>query len=224
MHQQLKYLGAPEEKIVINPCGVDIAQFQGADPSKAPPSFVAVGRFVDKKAPQLTLLAFSKLFANHREARLVMIGDGPLLEACTQMADALCLSTAVDFRGSRSHAEVAETMRQSRAFVQHSIRTSYGDSEGTPVAVMEASATGLPVAATKHAGIKDVVIEGESGYLVPEGDISGMAAAMKLLVEDPDLAARLGKKGREQVKNNFSMDRSIEKLWEVLHEVIETKV
>jgi glycosyltransferase involved in cell wall biosynthesis len=51
-----------------------------------------------------------------------------------------------------------------------------------------------------------------------------MAAAMKLLVEDPDLANQLGRKGREQVKNNFSMDRSIEKLWEVLHDVIETKV
>jgi colanic acid/amylovoran biosynthesis glycosyltransferase len=223
MRRQLVKLGAPEGKIILNPYGVDVDQFRGGDPSKAPPMFVAVGRFVDKKAPHLTLLAFSKLFESYPDARLVMIGDGPLLEACQQLAGALCISGAVEFRGARSHAEVAETMRRSRAFVQHSIQTSYGDSEGTPVAVMEASASGLPIAATKHAGIQDVVIEEETGFLVPEGDISGMAESMKMLAEDPDLATRLGKKGRERVINHFSMDKSIDNLWAVLSKVIESK-
>ena len=220
MCHQLISLGAQREKIIINPCGVDIHQFKGGDPSKAPQTFVAVGRFVDKKAPHLTLLAFSEVLVSYPEARLIMLGDGPLLEACIQLAQALCISSAVDFRGPRSHAEVAEIMRQSRAFVQHSVHTSYGDSEGTPVAVIEACATGLPVVATRHAGIQDVIIEGESGFLVPEGDVGAMARSMKLLAQDPVLAARFGRKGRERVKQEYSMDDSIDRLWKVIERAI----
>jgi glycosyltransferase involved in cell wall biosynthesis len=223
MQDQLLDLGAPEEKIIVNPYGVDIAKFKGGDPSKAPPTFVAVGRFVDKKAPHLTILAFSKLLGNHPEARLIMIGNGPLLEACSQLVEALCISNAVDFAGVLSHGEVAETMRLSRAFVQHSIKTSYGDSEGTPVAVIEACASGLPVVATRHAGIQDVVIQGETGFLVPEGDISGMADSMKLIVENSELAARLGRTGRERVKKHYSMDESINRLWNILSNAIDSR-
>lgn len=221
MHDQLISLGAQREKIIINPCGVDIRQFKGGDPSKSPPTFVAVGRFVDKKAPHLTLLAFREVLMSCPEARLIMLGDGPLLEACKQLAQATSLNNSVDFRGSRSHAEVAKIMRQSRAFVQHSVHTSYGDSEGTPVAVIEASATGLPVVATRHAGIKDVIIDGETGFLVDEGDIHGMAQAMIQLVQNPLLSARLGKLGRERVEKEYSMTESINRLWKTIGYCIE---
>jgi glycosyltransferase involved in cell wall biosynthesis len=107
-------------------------------------------------------------------------------------------------------------MRRARAFVQHSVRTSYGDSEGTPVAVLEAGASGLPVVSTRHAGIKDVVIEGETGFLVDEGDIEGMAAHMLTLARDADLAGRMGRRAREHVAANFSMEQHIARLAEVL--------
>lgn len=224
MRVQLKKLGAPEEKIIVNPCGVDISLFRGGDPANAPPTLIAVGRFVDKKAPHLTLLAFNRLFANNPDAKLIMFGEGPLLEACKQLADALCISRAVDFRGSRSHAEVADAMRHSRAFVQHSIQTSYGDSEGTPVAVLEASATGLPVVATRHAGIKDVIVDGETGLLVAEGDVQGMAQAMSHLIQNPSLSAQLGKLGRERAQRKYSMETSINRLWEVIEICIDKRV
>ena len=216
MMQQLRNLGAPEEKLYYNPCGVDTSLFQKADPSKAPPVFVAVGRFVDKKAPHLTLLAFKKVLESRSDARLVMIGDGPLWEACKQLAKVWKIESAVDFRGVRSHAEVAATMQGARAFVQHSIRPTHGDSEGTPVAVLEAGASGLPVVATRHAGIKDVVIEGKTGFLVDEGDMEGMAEYMIRLANDPELAARLGRAARERIEAEFSMEKSIAGLWEII--------
>jgi glycosyltransferase involved in cell wall biosynthesis len=222
MRDQLIKLGAPVEKTIVNPYGVDISQFKGGNPLKAPIIFVAVGRFVDKKAPYLTLLAFNELLASFPESRLIMLGDGPLLEACIQLSQALSISHAIDFRGSSSHLEVAESMRLSRAFVQHSIVTGSGDSEGTPVAVIEASAVGLPVVATRHAGIKDVIVDGETGFLVAERDIMGMAESMKMLAKDPKLAAKLGKEGRERVKNDFSMDDSIGRLWNVIQREIKS--
>jgi colanic acid/amylovoran biosynthesis glycosyltransferase len=221
MQRQLIQLGAPSEKIFINPYGVVVSQFNGANPAVAKPIFVSVGRFVDKKAPHLTIIAFSRVLEAYPEAKLIMIGDGPLQEACQQLTRALDISDAVEFRGVCVHDQVAAEMQLGRAFVQHSIKTSYGDSEGTPVAVLEASAAGLPVVATRHAGIMDVILDGETGLLVEEGDIQGMAEAMSQLIQNPSLAARFGKNGRERVKSEYSITKSINSLWEIIEYAIE---
>jgi glycosyltransferase involved in cell wall biosynthesis len=216
MQAQLIKLGAPADKVHYNSCGVEPSVFKGANPLNNPPTFVAVGRFVDKKAPHLTLLAFQATLEKCPEARLVMIGDGPLWEACRQMTMSLGLSSAVELQGVCSQAEVATVMRQARAFVQHSITTHDGDSEGTPVAVLEAGASGLPVVSTRHAGIKDAVIHQKTGLLVEEGDIHTMAEHMIRLAKDPQLAASLGKAGREWVSSEYSMDKSINRLWSII--------
>jgi glycosyltransferase involved in cell wall biosynthesis len=216
MKRQLLNLGAPEEKLHCNSCGVDVSMFDGADPLHSAPTFIAVGRFVDKKAPHLTLLAFKKVVESFPEARLVLIGDGPLLEACHQMTKALGLAGTVDLPGPRAHSEIVLAMRRARAFVQHSIRTRDGDSEGTPVAVLEAGASGLPVVATRHAGIQDAVIDGETGLLVEEGDVDGMAERMLRLASDAALAARLGKSAREKICSEYSMEKSITALWRII--------
>ena len=213
-------LGAPQQKMHLNPDGVDTSIFHGADPAQAPPVFVAVGRFVDKKAPHLTLLAFKQVVSSVPNARLVMIGDGPLWEACQQIARAEGISGAVEFLGPRAHSEVAAIMRGARAFVQHSITPSYEDAEGTPNAIKEAGATGLPVVSTRHTGIPEIVIEGKTGFLVDEGDLRGMAEHMARLAKDPDLAARLGRAAREFVCAEFSMQRSIDSLTRVVEAVI----
>ncbi len=216
MVDQLQRLGAPLAKVHYNPCGADTDLFQGADPGAAPAHFVGVGRFVDMKAPQLTLLAFAKARQRAPHAELTLIGDGPLWECCQRLAGALGIAEAVRLPGVVSHDEVAEAMRSARAFVQHSVRTFQDEVEGTPVAVLEAGAMGLPVIATRHAGIRDVVIDGEMGALVDEGDVDGMAAAMVRLAEDPELARDWGRAARARVVAEFSMERSIGHLWEIL--------
>lgn len=222
MEQQLIRLGAPPAKIVYNPCGVDLAHFTATHPEHAPPHFVAVGRFVEKKAPYLSLLAFQQVLRECPEARLTMIGDGVLWEACRQMVASLGMDHAVTLRGARPHAEVATLMQEARAFVQHSLHPSSGDSEGTPVAVLEAGASGLPVVATRHAGIKDVVIEGETGLLVDEGDVDGMAAHMITLARNPALAGQLGRKARAHIAAHFSMEQYLERLTAILQQAAAT--
>ena len=224
MQTQLQSLGAPVEKLHYNSCGVDPSAFSGADPLHSPPVFVAVGRFVNKKAPQLTLLAFNKVLEEVPDARLVMIGDGPLWEACYQIRRSLGLARAVELSGPKSHHEVAQAMEQARAFVQHSIRTQDGDSEGTPVAVLEAGASGLPVIATRHAGIKDAVIDQKTGLLVEEGDINAMAEQMVRLARDAQLAATLGKAGREWISTEYSMTKSIQNLWTIIETAMSKSV
>jgi glycosyltransferase involved in cell wall biosynthesis len=218
MEKQLLALGAVREKLHYIPYGVDVQLFQGADPATAAPVFLAVGRFVDKKAPHLTILAFRKVLERCPQARLVMVGDGDLWEACKQLVRALGVGAAVELRGPQTHDEVAVAMRSARVFVQHSVQASYGDSEGTPVAVLEASAAGLPIVSTLHAGIKDVVVHGETGFLVAECDVDTMAQHMIELALNPNLAAALGRAGRARIEEHFSMEQSIGNLWRIIQQ------
>jgi colanic acid/amylovoran biosynthesis glycosyltransferase len=223
MHRQLLNLGAPGDKTFYIPYGVDSKLFANADPSRAQPVFIAVGRFVDKKAPHLTLLAFHRVLAEVADAKLIMIGDGELLEAARQMSQSLGMQSSVEFRGTCSPTEVASAMRSARAFVQHSMRTTYGDSEGTPLTILEAGATGLPVVSTRHAGIKDVVQEGTTGYLVDEGDVESMAVHMIHLAKDPEVAARMGQAARQHISSHFSLDQKTEELWSILQAAAKSR-
>src|SRR5690606_23417476 len=127
-------------------------------------------------APHLTLHAMKLVLDQVPEARLRMIGDGPLLGTCQDIAQALAIDHAVTFLGACPHEQVFAEMQSARAFVQHSVVSRDGNSEGTPNSVLEASAAGLPVVATRHAGISDVIADNGTGFLVVERDVQGMAA------------------------------------------------
>ena len=103
-------------------------------------------------------------------------------------------------------------LSNSIAFIQHSVSAANGDSEGTPVAILEASASGLPVISTKHAGIPDVIINYETGILVDEHDVDAMANAMLKLLKEKDLAKKMGQTGKLHIQDNFSMEQYISKL------------
>lgn len=149
------------------------------------------------------------------------MGEGVLLESCKILAKSLGIEQNIDFLGAVSHQEVAKNLSIARAFVQHSLKPSYGDSEGTSISVVEACAMGIPVVSTRHGGIKDVIIENETGFLVDEGDVDGMAEYMIQLAENPELAKKMGEAGREIIKNNFSQDKYIGNIWTIIKDSIE---
>ena len=159
MEGRLLEAGAPREELHYNPYGVETTFFDGVNPASAPPHVLAVGRFVDKKAPLLTILALGRLVSQVAGARLTMIGDGPLLEASRQLVRALRIDDRVDSMAPRPPLDGAAAMRRSRAFVQHSVVASSGDSEGMPVAILAAGASAWPVVVTRHRGIADVGAE-----------------------------------------------------------------
>jgi hypothetical protein len=144
MVDALVALGAPRERIVLNPCGADLELFRGAAPARARPLFVGVGRFVEKKAQHRTLEAFRRTRDAVPDARLVLVGDGERLDSCRSLARDLGIADAVAFTGRLPQAAIAELLRTARCFVQHSVRAPSGDAEGTPVAILEAGASGPP--------------------------------------------------------------------------------
>jgi glycosyltransferase involved in cell wall biosynthesis len=221
MSEQVVRLGAPREKVHINSCGVDVQRFDAADAGSNPPHFLAMGRFVEKKAQFLTILAFERALRQRPDIRLSLAGDGPLLDCCKQLVRALRLEKVVEFLGVVSHDRVPAMIRRFRGFVQHSVTAPSGDSEGNPVAVMEAGASGLPVVSTKHAGIPDTVAHGETGLISEEMDIDSMANHIALLARDPNLASAMGEKARVRIQTFFSMERSIQGLYGILEAAVE---
>mgnify|MGYP000265351428 CR=1 FL=1 len=221
MKKDLLALGAPEERLYVNPYGVDASLFAEAAPESAPGHFIAVGRFVDKKAPETVVCAFSEVTRSIPDTTLTMIGDGALRESCIRLADNLGLSNQVSFPGALEHMEVAQEMRKARCFVQHSVTPKTGDKEGTPNSVLEASASGLPVVATRHAGIVEAVIHKQTGLLCDEYDFKTMAAHMVRIAENPDLAGRLGRAGRLHVTVKYDFESRLSNLASILEETIK---
>lgn len=223
MKRQLLLLGAVPERLHLNPCGVDPDRFSGGNPAAASRVFLGVGRFVEKKAPNLTVLAFSKMVQTVPDARMIMVGEGPLLGQCKRLAAELGVESAIEFLGVQPPSRVNELMRGARAFVQHSREAHNGDSEGTPVAVIEAQMIGLPVISTRHAGIPDVVIDGETGFIVDEGDTEGMSVRMIEIALDPNLAGKLGRSARKRAEAHYTLSHHLSQLADMINAGIDVR-
>lgn len=209
MRANLLQFDCPEQHIVYTPASPSEAFFE-LSPKFEQKQILAVGRFVEKKAPQHTIVAFSKVLKQHADSILVMGGDGPLLKVCKDLVAELGIADHVVFKGRITIEEHKALLQESCMFVQHSVIASHGDSEGTPVAILEASASGLPVVSTLHAGIPDVVLQGETGFLVAEHDVDVMADKMVALLNDLTLAKQMGSKGKNFVKENFTLEQHID--------------
>ena len=215
MQQSIVSMGCHPDKIALNPCGPN-EDFYSVEPNFQQAHVIGVGRFVDKKAPYYTILAFAKVAKEFPQARLTIGGDGPLWNICKNLVDHLGLSDKVDLPGVLTREQLMSYMESSLAFVQHSIIAENGDMEGTPVAILEASAAGLPVISTRHAGIPQAVLDEETGLLVEEHDVDGMAEKMKELLTKKDAASQMGMAGREHIKSSFSFERYIDLLTDVI--------
>lgn len=203
-------LGADPGRIVYNPYGPRESFFDIQPDYRR--TFLAVGRFTDIKANYLTLAAFSDVLRDHPDAKLVMVGGGELLETCRTLAQVWDIERSVTFTGAIPHASISPLFAEACCFVQHSVAPSYGDAEGTPVAILEAAAAGLPVVATRHAGIGDAVVHGRTGFLVDERNVAGMADHMRRLIGDEALCREMGARGRQHVRSSYSIARHIERL------------
>jgi len=222
MREKLISLGCSANLIVVTPCAPD-NKFLYLNPTfSEPKSFVAIGRFINKKAPYYDVLAIRQVAEKHPDVKLYFAGEGELLNTTQNLIRYFKLEDNIKLPGIISPDEFAAILSKVTGFIQHSITSRNGDMEGTPVSVMEASAAGIPVIATRHAGIPDVIIDGETGLLVDEHDVDGMAKQILRLIENPGLARSLGQAGKENIRINFSMDKHLEIIRSVLQGALET--
>lgn len=207
---RLMQIGCPQEKLHVSPCGILPERFT---PSKRESGrLLVVGRFVEKKSPHLAIEAFARIAARFPGAQLDLVGDGPLMARCKALVAQENLSDRVVFHGYRSTEFVQGMMQNAAIFLQHSVTARNGDMEGLPVSVLEAMASALPVVATRHSGIPEAVIDGETGILVEEYDIESMAEAISSLLAEPRRAAKMGDAGRQRVLDHFTQRHTRDRL------------
>jgi glycosyltransferase involved in cell wall biosynthesis len=157
-----------------------------------------VGRLTPQKDPVMLLEAWRRVPGNHR---LILVGDGPLR---------VDVETAIQREALRDRVEVLPPttdipalMRTAHVFVMSSRW------EGSPLAIIEAMMSGLPVVATKVGGVPEIVSEHETGLLVPPGDPEALAAAVKRILDEPSLAYRMGQAGRRRALACFTEARMV---------------
>lgn len=160
---------------------------------------ICVGRLVLKK-PLLTLKAFHQAHQRHPAITLDIVGDGPLAASAQRFVDERRLSDVVRMHGQLDHAQTLRLIRHSDLLLHHAITSLQdGDSESQPLAILEAMAAGLAVISTRHAGIPEVISDGDNGRLVGEGDVEAMSRQIVELSTHPAERARLGLAARQTV-------------------------
>jgi glycosyltransferase involved in cell wall biosynthesis len=213
MKLDIEGICGPLKNLHVLPYGVDTEKFiPGAKKSKESIQLISVGRFTAKKAPIMSIKAFQILLEKFPTAYLTMIGDGELWEDAKKYVEENDLEKNVAFMGQQKPNLILEKLQEADIFIQHSIKTPSGDSEGTPNSILEASACGLPIVSTLHAGIPEAVIQGETGILVQENDFKAMGEALISLANDPTLRLRMGESARNHMLNNYEIKTQSEKL------------
>ncbi|MBO3099916.1 glycosyltransferase [Gelidibacter pelagius] len=221
MTKRLIAIGCPENKIAYNVYG-PANNYLSLLPKYSQKQFISIGRFVDKKAPHLTILAFNDVLKIHNDVVLIYAGDGVLLDSCKDLVEALGISKKVKFPGRITPNEYQDYLAESLAYVQHSIEAQDGDMEGTPVSILEASAAGLPVISTIHAGIPDVILHEETGLLSQERDIIAMTKHLLWVLENPQESQIMGMRGKERIENNYTMSHHLNNLSKII-KIAKTK-
>ena len=193
--------GFPAEKLEVIHQGVEVDPDCPTVPEAGEPYVLFVGRFVEKKGAPDLIEAMRLLAARGCDARLVLVGDGPLSEKLRARARGL---EHVAFAGWLPNPEVRRLMRGAAAVCVPSVTARDGDSEGLPTVIFEAMAEGAPVVATRHAGIPEAVEHGRTGLLVPPGDPRALADALERLLANPELRHEFGAAGRRVALDRFS--------------------
>ena len=206
-------LGLPQDKVHVNPGGVDVPDQAPARPAEACKRLLAIGRFVPKKGPMYLLEAFRLAAARDPEITLDYLGDGPLFPAAQQFVSACRLERRARLHGAAGDEVKCRLARDCGVFVQHSVTDpETGDEEGLPAAIQEAMAQGMAVICTRHGGIPEAIEHDVSGWLVEERDVEAMAEAMCRAASDAGVCARLGTSAHVKAKQLYSWPAERERL------------
>jgi colanic acid/amylovoran biosynthesis glycosyltransferase len=201
-------LGCPAEKIRLHRTGIPLDRFPFSQrylPVSGQWRLFQACRLIPKKGVDTTLRAFAIFQETYPDARLTIAGEGPLAEELQEMARELGIGKSVTFPGFVSQTKLRDLYYQSHLFLHPSVTGANGDQEGVPNAILEAMATGLPVAATWHGGIPEAVSDGETGLLVQEGEHEGLADAMLGLAADADRYEALSANAARSVAANWEI-------------------
>lgn len=200
--------GVPNSRVCTIWNGVDLKQFSPIEINRDG-YVVTVARLSPEKDIANFLRAAAIVAKLDKDLQFKIAGDGPCREELQQLAGRLGLAQQVVFLGKVD--DVASLLAGASVFVLPSI------TEGIPLTILEAQARGLPIIATRVGGTPEVVVDGETGMLVPARSATALAAAIKKLRECPELGVRLGQAGRSRIESHFDVERMVRRYETLYH-------
>lgn len=197
--------GCPPQQVVKIPMCLNTAEFpmRKTVPARDTFNILTVGRFVEKKGYEYSLRAIALFKKSGIPFIYHILGDGPTMPDMLKLAEELDIVKNVVFHGAVMQDKVKQHYNLAHVFLLPSVTAKNGDTEGQGLVLQEAQATGVPVLATLHNGFPDSVIDGTTGFLVPERDPEALCEKLILLANDEQLAIKMGEMGRTFVENNF---------------------
>lgn len=225
MAAHLLECGISNKRYRIIPMGVDVSRFRPRTAERTIHSggrLITVGRLVECKGVEYLIRAVGELRKVFPDVSLDVIGDGPLRRQLEELSVELEVSPAVKFHGAVGSDKVLELLQESDIYVQPGIIASDGSREGQGIVVAEAQAVGLPVVASRVGGIPEIVVEGESAFLVTPKDVSALTDQISLLIQNPALREQMGVAGRAFVEQGLSQEALAKEWVEVYERVIDS--
>ena len=175
---------------------------------------LSVSRLTRSKGIELVLLALKQLISQHQKLDYIVIGDGPEKERLHDLVQTLGIQQRVTFLGNLSHREVMEYMGLCEVFCLPSWQETFG------LVYVEAMLHGKPVVGCRGQGIDGLIVEGESGLLAEPRDVRSLINALEFLLDNNDVARRIGEEGRKLVLENYTWEASARKCMKVYEEVL----
>lgn len=217
IRRELLGKGAPDDKMIVHHNTADPAVFQ---PGRKENLIVFAGRWSPKKGIDTLIQALTQLGDSLDGWTVRLCGNKPEADRDTfeqDLHDTLSASgVKVELAGWVPADEMPKHWAAARIACIPSKRAPSGDAEGLPLVCIEAMLSGCALAATRHAGITECVKEGETGYLVDEGDANGLAEILKRMLADPDTTSNMGEAGRAFALEHFNLQTQSRRLEEHL--------
>ena len=214
--QEIIRCGAPFHKIRIVPNPIDTELFKPSL-NRDNNTLIWTGRMVPEKGLLYLLKALDIVVHKdgYEQVRLLMIGDGSQRPLILKLIRKYNLESNVVLLGFLPRRKVAEHLSKASIFLFPSIR------EGMPISLLEALSSGLPVVGTRISGVRDLVIHGYNGLLVPPKNSRALATAISYLLENEDLRNRMSKNARKYIVANFDYQRVLPQLEQLYAEAIK---
>lgn len=212
--------GFPESKIIQHYIGIDVNKYQPRAKEDDQGIILHVARLVEKKGTAVLINAVKQVKVLNPDVKLVIIGEGPLLDGLKAQVTSLGLDQTVTFTGALPHVDVMAWMRKASMLVLPSITAKTGDAEGLGMVLLEAAVTGVPVIGTQHGGIPEAIIDEQTGFLVKERDDKQLAERISFLMKDEHKRFEMGKNARIFISEKFNLSKQTIKLEKIYQELI----
>jgi len=220
--KRVKTIGCDPSKIVKLPVGIDVTKFPFKERRIDPRNkinIITIARLVEVKGIEYSIRAVGRVINEHPNVYYQIVGDGPLRDQLESLIDRLGLQKNIRLLGWMNGSEVLRLYNESHIFILSSVTDSEGNQEGQGLALVEAQAMGLPVVSTFVGGIPEVVLDGKSGFLVPERDVEALTKTLDHLVRHPELWPEMGRAGREFVERHYNIAELNDRLVELYEEL-----